>query len=215
MKKIIGYYRDCDFLTMTGTSMALLGIVFAINGNKLLPIFCLILSGICDAFDGKLARRRESTKEQNVYGVQLDSLSDLISFGVFPLVLTVTCLPKNCYLAWVAMIFDSLCGMIRLAYFNTLDICNKSEKGYFIGAPITTISIIYPIVYLICFFNKFEHFPIISSIFFISNIPLKYENFDKDEIIKEYLDGKTYNELAREYSTHSMTIKYVLLDNNV
>ena len=37
----------------------------------------------------------------------------------------------------------------------------------------------------------------------------------KDEIIKEYLDGKTYNELAREYSTHSMTIKYVLLDNNV
>lgn len=167
MKKIIGYYRDCDFLTMTGTSMALLGIVFAINGNKLLPIFCLILSGICDAFDGKLARRRESTKEQNVYGVQLDSLSDLISFGVFPLVLTVTCLPKNCYLAWVAMIFYSLCGMIRLAYFNTLDICNKSEKGYFIGAPITTISIVYPIVYLICFFNKFEHFPIISSLFFI------------------------------------------------
>lgn len=167
MKKIIGYYRDCDLLTMTGTSMALLGMVFAINGNKLLPIFCLIISGICDGFDGKLARRKEATKEQNVYGVQLDSLSDLISFGAFPLVLTATCLPRNCYYAWIAIIFYSLCGMIRLAYFNTLDICKENEKGVFIGAPITTISIIYPLVYLICFFNHFQYFSIISSIFFV------------------------------------------------
>lgn len=167
MKKFIGFYRSCDLLTMTGTSMALLGTVFAINGNKLLPIFCLIISGICDAFDGKLARKHESTKEQSVYGVQLDSLSDLISFGVFPLVLTVCCLPKNCYYAWIALIFYSLCGMIRLAYFNTLDICNKSEKGYFIGAPITTISIIYPLVYLACFINHFKYYPLIASIFFI------------------------------------------------
>lgn len=165
-KKFIGFYRDCDLLTMTGTCMALLGCVFAINGNRLLPIFLLIISGICDGFDGKLARRHKSTQEQSVYGVQLDSLSDLISFGVFPLVLTVSVLPKNCYYAWIAIIFYSLCGMIRLAYFNTLDICKKSEKGYFIGAPITTISIIYPVVYLICFFLKFIYFDIISTIFF-------------------------------------------------
>lgn len=167
MKKFIGFYRDCDLLTMTGTFMALLGTVFAINGNHLLPIFCLIISGICDAFDGKLARKRKSTKEQSVYGVQLDSLSDLISFGVFPLVLTVSCLPKDSYIAWVAIIFYSLCGMIRLAYFNTLDICNTSEKGYFIGMPITTISIIYPIIYLFCFFNHFRYFVPIVTIFFI------------------------------------------------
>lgn len=57
--------------------------------------------------------------------------------------------------------------MIRLAYFNTLDICGKSEKGYFIGAPITTISIIYPIVYLVCFYFKFAYFDIIATVFFI------------------------------------------------
>ena len=167
MKKFIGYYRDCDLLTMTGTTLALLGTVFAINGNKLIPIFCLIISGICDAFDGKLARRKEHTKEQSVYGVQLDSLSDLISFGVFPLVLTISCLPKNCYIAWACIIFYSLCGMIRLAYFNTLDICKKSEKGYFIGAPITSIAILYPIIYLICYFLNFKYFEYISSIFFV------------------------------------------------
>lgn len=93
-KKFIGFYRDCDLLTMTGTCMALLGCVFAINGNRLIPIFLLILSGICDGFDGKLARRHKSTEEQSTYGVQLDSLSDLIAFGVFPLVLTISALPK-------------------------------------------------------------------------------------------------------------------------
>lgn len=166
-KKFIGFYRDCDLLTMTGTCLALLGCVFAINGNRLIPIFLLILSGICDGFDGKLARRHKSTEEQSTYGVQLDSLSDLIAFGVFPLVLTISALPKNCYYAWVALIFYSICGMIRLAYFNTLDICGKSEKGYFIGAPITTISIIYPIVYLLCFYFKFAYFDIIATVFFI------------------------------------------------
>lgn len=171
MKKFIGFYRDCDLLTMLGTFMALLGIVLAINGHPLMPIFCLIVSGICDAFDGKLARRKEATKEQSVYGVQLDSLSDLISFGVFPLVLTLSLEEvKQCpyaWIIWLTLIFYSLCGMIRLAYFNTLDICKKAEKGYFVGAPITTISIIYPIVYLICFYTKFKYFTVLVPIFFV------------------------------------------------
>lgn len=167
MKKFIGYYRSCDLLTMTGTALALLGTILAINGNRISPIFCLILSGICDAFDGKLARKKEYDEIQKVYGTQLDSLSDVISFGVFPLVLTISALPKNCYYAWIAILFYSLCGMVRLAYFNTLDICNKSEKGYFIGAPITTISIIYPVIYLIGVFTKYKYFNIYSSIFFV------------------------------------------------
>lgn len=37
----------------------------------------------------------------------------------------------------------------------------------------------------------------------------------KEEIIKKYLAGKTYSELAREYATYTMTVKYVLLDNNI
>ena len=71
------------------------------------------------------------------------------------------------YMTSIALIFYSICGMIRLAYFNTLDICGKSEKGYFIGAPITTISIIYPVVYLVCFYFKFAYFDIIATVFFI------------------------------------------------
>ena len=173
MRSFIGYYRDCDLLTMTGTFFALLGCLLAIDGYFLAPIFCLVLSGICDGFDGKLARRKKYPEEQSVYGVQLDSLSDLISFGVFPLVLTSSVLNSLdlsnniMIIAWISLLFYSLCGMIRLAYFNTLDICNKSESGIFIGVPITTISILYPLCYLICYFLKFKYFEYIVPVFFI------------------------------------------------
>lgn len=167
MKKFIGYYRDCDLLTMSGTFMAMLGCVMAIKGCVFLPIFCLIIAGICDAFDGTLARRKDYEHEMVVYGSQLDSLSDMVSFGLFPLVLTVCHLPNNAYFAYFAIIFYAICGMIRLAYFNTLDICNLGEKGYFVGVPITFISIFFPVVYVICAFLKFRYFNIISSIFFV------------------------------------------------
>ena len=167
MKKFIGYYRDCDLLTMSGTFMAMLGCIMAIRGRVFLPIFCLIISGICDAFDGTLARRKNYKNEMVVYGSQLDSLSDMVSFGLFPLVLTVCHLPNNAYFAYIAIIFYAICGMIRLAYFNTLDICNMGEKGYFVGVPITFISILYPVVYVICALLKFKYFNIISSIFFV------------------------------------------------
>lgn len=167
MKKFIGFYRACDFVTMLGCFMALLGCILAINGSKLIPIFCLVLAGICDAFDGVLARKGKFVNEQSVYGRELDSLSDMISFGLFPLVLTVCNLPSNSYFAWVCIIFYTLCGMIRLAYFNMMDICEISDKKYFVGVPITFISICYPIVYLICYYFDFKYFNIIAPLFFM------------------------------------------------
>ena len=60
-KKIIGFYRGCDFVTMTSTISAIVGMILAINNHIITAVSCLILSGICDAFDGVLARRRENT----------------------------------------------------------------------------------------------------------------------------------------------------------
>ena len=189
MKKFIGFYRDCDLLTMTGTFMALLGCILSINGSRVIPIFSIIISGIFDAFDGKLARRKHCSNMQMVYGVQLDSLSDLISFGVFPLVYTINILPKNYYFGWVALIFYSLCGMIRLAYFNTLDICKKADKKCFVGMPITSIAIFYPIVFMFLWVVKFKFYPEIVSVFmillglsFISTIKIKKLD-DKKKIV--------------------------------
>ena len=162
----IGFYGASVLLTYIGLAFSVTGMVLAFLGHIPAAVMCLILSGVCDMFDGTVARACKRSETEKKFGIQIDSLVDTVSFGVFPIVLGI-CMGFTSKLNTVIYIIYGLAAVIRLAYFNTLDICNKSEKGYFIGAPITTISIIYPIVYLICFFNKFEHFPIISSIFFI------------------------------------------------
>ena len=87
-KYIIGYYRKCDFLTMTSIAIAFVGMLLAVQGHFLWATFCMLMSGLCDCFDGKLARKYEYEENAKVYGVQMDSLADVISFGAFPAILT-------------------------------------------------------------------------------------------------------------------------------
>lgn len=148
MKKPIGIYRKCDFVTMCGTCFAIVGIILAINKLSLYAIFCLIISAICDAFDGIVARKSKSLKEQIAYGVELDSLSDAISFGILPMVIVLSLIEANIF-AYIISVFFCLAGVIRLAYFNMLAITNQSTGKEFIGLPITASAIILPISYFI------------------------------------------------------------------
>ena len=89
MKKIIGYYRPCDLLTMASVVSALIGILLAFNNHFTLAIGMLVICGLCDAFDGNLARKNKYTLKQRIYGSELDSISDVIAFGIFPALLTI------------------------------------------------------------------------------------------------------------------------------
>lgn len=179
MKKFIGVYRKCDWVTMTGTSFAILGIICAFNVRTTYAIFCLILAAICDAFDGVVARRFRSLKEQEIYGIELDSLSDAISFGVLPMMITLNIAHSNIP-TYIICIFFCVCGVIRLAYFNMLTTTKKKVKNEFIGIPITASAIVIPLVYFITFLisKKYNYiiFPIvllIMGILYITPIRLK------------------------------------------
>lgn len=196
MRKIIGYYRKCDILTMCGTFLAFIGIILAINDHFTFSAFCLFLCGVCDGFDGKLARMKRYKKEQKVYGAQLDSLSDVICFGVFPVILT-SLICNNIYVYIISAIY-MLCGLVRLAYFNTLDIMPKSNKNVFIGVPITTVAIIYPIILFIIRFINFNILkivmPIILLILSISYIlNIEFKKPDILEILKKIFNKYTVN----------------------
>ncbi|MGN1355253.1 MAG: sulfatase-like hydrolase/transferase [Bacilli bacterium] len=147
MKYIIGYFRKCDMLTMLGTTIAFIGMCCAFNGHFSLASLCLMLSGICDSFDGTLARKYKYDKSQQEYGVQLDSLSDVICFGILPAIITV--LISTSIVSIIICIFYMLCGVIRLAYFNMLHTTKAAKKGEYIGLPITSIAIAYPIILII------------------------------------------------------------------
>lgn len=152
--KFIGVYDYTVILTYLSLFSAVFGMIQAVEGNFNISVLCLLCSGICDAFDGTVARtKKDRTEDEKYFGIQLDSLCDVISFGVFPAFL--------CYLmgvdgtiGFLIVFFYCLCGLIRLAFFNVLESNRQKEEGggcnkTYRGLPITSISIVFPIVY--CF----------------------------------------------------------------
>lgn len=104
----------------------------AFNGHSHWAAILMLVAIFMDVADGAVARLVGATSP---FGVQLDSLADLISFGLAPAVLVYTwVLPEWPVIAWVAAYFWLACAAFRLARFNfTID--PTADKRYFVGMP--------------------------------------------------------------------------------
>lgn len=137
----------CDkanILTYVGLILAVLGMQLCFVGNIDLAVMCLLIAGICDGFDGAFARKLRKDGDPN-FGVELDSLVDIISSGVFPVVICIS-MGFNNILDLVIYSIFLVCGVGRLAYYN---ITSKENSGYFTGVPITVSTILLPLIYVI------------------------------------------------------------------
>ena len=151
--KLIGFYDYTVVLTYISLVSAVIGTVQVSKGNISAAIACLAISGICDAFDGTVARTKKNrTEDEKNFGIQLDSLCDVVSFGVFP-AFVCYCMGVDGVLGLVCVCLYSLCALIRLAFFNVLETKRQQvEEGcnkYYRGLPVTSISIIFPLIYLV------------------------------------------------------------------
>ena len=151
MIKFIGFYDYTVILTYLSLFSAVFGMICAVDGEFNTSIVCLLIAGICDAFDGTIARtKKDRTEDEKAFGIQLDSLCDVISFGVFPACLCHS-MGVNGKIGMLIGFFYCLCAVIRLAFFNVLEAnrqkteggCNKAYRGL----PVTSISIILPFIY--------------------------------------------------------------------
>lgn len=152
-KNVIGFYDYTVILTYLSATFAVIGMTLATSDHIGMAIMCLIFAGICDAFDGKVARRKKNrTDYQKSFGIQIDSLCDLISFGVFPVVIC-HFLGMTGGINDVIKVGYVLAAVIRLGYYNVMEeeSMRKTEhsRGYFQGLPVTSISMILPTIYLI------------------------------------------------------------------
>ena len=85
---MIGFYSYTVILTYLSLVFAMVGIHLSVIGVYQWSFICLMMCGICDTFDGMVARSKKNrTEEEKKFGIQIDSLCDLISFGVFPAIL--------------------------------------------------------------------------------------------------------------------------------
>ena len=107
-------------------------IIAAINGKYELAAIAILIANIFDIADGKVARITNTTSK---FGVEYDSLCDLISFGVAPsLLIYCWALKPFGKFGWIASFLFTACGALRLARFNVM--VSVSEKGRFTGLPI-------------------------------------------------------------------------------
>lgn len=123
-------------ITSAALCCGLTGIRFAISGDFRLAVMAVILAGMLDGIDGRVAR---AMRAQSRFGAELDSLSDAIAFGVAPaLILYLWSLQQIPRLGWFAALALAVCCALRLARFNAqLDIDDQPHRraGFLTGVP--------------------------------------------------------------------------------
>jgi CDP-diacylglycerol--serine O-phosphatidyltransferase len=131
-----GVYLLPNALTTGALFAGFYSIIAGINGHFAVAAVAVVVAGVLDGLDGRVARL---TNTQSEFGVQYDSLSDLISFGLAPALLAFNwslasmreISPLAGKLGWLAAFLFVACAALRLARFNTQ--VEKSDKTYFQG----------------------------------------------------------------------------------
>lgn len=183
-KRFVGFYNPSVILTYFGLLSAFLSIYLGSIGQFRWSIFCLMLAGLCDMFDGTVARMVKRTEPARKFGIQLDSLCDICCFGITPALLGIHFFsqePSDTWIAFAAGFCLTLCGIIRLAYFNVMEEERTSKtdekRSTYEGLPITSAAIMAPVAYIAgavapdyrpiiyCFFE------FLTAFLFIFNLP--------------------------------------------
>ncbi|GHU13002.1 hypothetical protein FACS189449_07720 [Alphaproteobacteria bacterium] len=121
---------------------------------------CILVSALLDSFDGRVARMLGQSSQ---FGAELDSLSDLVCFGVAPsiiLFLRSICVMEHA--GWGICMFFTVCCALRLARFNAIQILNEPkpewQKKYFSGIPAPAGAIIALFPFILSFSTESEYF---------------------------------------------------------
>lgn len=119
----------CAF-TLANLLLGVISLIFTMDNEFQVAAIMILFGMVLDGMDGRLARRLDAASP---FGKELDSLADLVSFGVAPAILVYAIKMKDFGMpGLVICVIFALCGAIRLAKFNVLNISN-----YFLGIPIT------------------------------------------------------------------------------
>lgn len=207
---MIGFYDYTVVLTYLSLLSASFGIIISLSGtgHAYIGSFFLLFCGLCDAFDGKVARtKRDRSPDELNFGIQIDSLSDLVAFGVLPACIGSALLRSSPILSLLGEEFGPVCRMavtsfltallvlyilaalIRLAYFNVTEETRQKEEGgvrkYYTGLPVTSASLIFPFILLLNYIIPYD----ITPVYFASAVFTGFAFIGKFRIKKPGLRG--------------------------
>ncbi|HEY4430222.1 MAG TPA: CDP-diacylglycerol--serine O-phosphatidyltransferase [Paenibacillus sp.] len=174
-----------SLFTIGNLMLGMFGIMMAFDGKVSMAAIMVIIAMLLDGLDGRVAR---ALKCESEFGKELDSLSDVVSFGVAPAVIMyVSSLHDlNSALAWTVTAIFPVFGALRLARFNV----QPGIPGYFIGLPIPAAG---GVLATLALFNKDVSAPfmilatLLLSYLMVSTV--KYPNFKKVGLPKKVVVG--------------------------
>jgi CDP-diacylglycerol---serine O-phosphatidyltransferase len=161
--------QTANLITLTNLTLGGFAIVFGIHGNLRLSLLLIFIAALADRFDGMVARKFNIESE---LGKQLDSMGDIISFGIAPALLLYQGILHD--FGGPGSFFTVLyiaCGAFRLARFNITE-----SNGYFTGLPITAAGCLATLSYLAVPYvpsQLFLFIMIILSFLMVSTFKLK------------------------------------------
>ncbi len=199
---MIGFYNYTVILTYLSLVSAASGIIISLGGtgHPYIGTFFLLACGLFDSFDGMVARtKHDRTDLEKGFGIQIDSLSDLVAFGVLPMcigsaMIRTSPVAHNLFFPdhftfyrvvyWIIialMVLYVLAAMIRLAYFNvTEEERQKTEGGKrkeYLGLPVTSAALIFPSVMLLQYITTIDitlvYFPVILITGLLFILPIR------------------------------------------
>ena len=164
---MLGYYDYTVWLTYCSLCSSIAGLFLGFSGYPVEACFCLLLCALFDTFDGMVARtKKDRTGEEKRFGIQIDSLSDLVAFGVLPGAVGFGIFFKEerpfalkalfcCAAAALA-----LAALIRLAYFNVDEgnrqECTSQKRTEYEGLPVTSSAGIAPLLAVTCLLLRLD-----------------------------------------------------------
>ena len=168
-----------NMLTLIGVCIGLTSIRFALDGRFELAIIAIIFAALIDGLDGRIARLIKGTSK---VGKELDSLTDMISFGVAPaFIMFFWKLNTLGRFGWLLCLVYVICVALRLARFNINSSQNSSWKDNFfegVPSPAGGILVLAPLIISLSGFELFQiNYNLITPIFFIATSFLLISKF--------------------------------------
>ncbi len=183
-----GIYILPNLITAGSLFAGFYSMVETLSGNYGTAAIWIFISAVCDGLDGKVARMTGTTSQ---FGVEFDSLADLVAFGVTPGLLMYSCeLKPFGRQGWLAAFLFVVCGALRLARFNVQVTTVESKR--FVGLPIpAAASMVASTVLLFSHFgwpSSYKRFAILALIYLLAFLmvsSVKYYSFKDPELIKK------------------------------
>jgi CDP-diacylglycerol--serine O-phosphatidyltransferase len=182
-----------NMLTLIGVCIGLTSIRFALSGEFHLAIIAIIFAALFDGLDGRIARLIKGTSK---VGKELDSLTDMISFGVAPaFIMYFWKLNTLGRFGWLLCLIYVICVALRLARFNVNSNQEPSWKDNFfegVPSPAGGILVLTPLIFSLSGFNFIQlNYDIIVPIFFVATSFLLISKFPSYSFKKIVIQRKT------------------------